>query len=244
MSISTELTRMAGNVGALAADTNAIFEALRAKGVTVPSGATLDDVVEMIESIEVPISSVEIGGRSYPVVRIGNQLWMTENLDWKANGITIGASSSSTTDPNAMYYNQREDLYGINGNKYGLLYNTPAVSAISNLIPSGWRIPSIQDINNLTTYLGTDYIIKLRTTTGWSNTNGNNESGFSMNPSGGYYQEWNGLAFVNITTAFYMWLSDFDSSTNHEYQFVCGDNTLTRTNPPDRGCSIRLVKDV
>lgn len=49
MPISTELTRMAQNVGALNADTSAIFDALRAKGVDVPQDATLDDVAELIE---------------------------------------------------------------------------------------------------------------------------------------------------------------------------------------------------
>jgi hypothetical protein len=43
---------MAQNVGALNADTNAIFEALRAKGVAVPANAQLSDVADMIESIE------------------------------------------------------------------------------------------------------------------------------------------------------------------------------------------------
>ena len=55
MSISTELTRMAGNAGALAADTNAIFEALRAKGVDVPADAQLSDVVDMIGEIVPPL---------------------------------------------------------------------------------------------------------------------------------------------------------------------------------------------
>ena len=49
MSISAELTRMAQNVGALNADTNAIFDALRAKGVDVPPGSTLSDVPTLIE---------------------------------------------------------------------------------------------------------------------------------------------------------------------------------------------------
>ena len=51
MPLSAELTRMAQNVGALNADTNAIFEALRSKGVLVPANAQLSDVADMIETI-------------------------------------------------------------------------------------------------------------------------------------------------------------------------------------------------
>jgi hypothetical protein len=51
MSISTELTRLAQNVGALTADTTAIFEALRAKGVSVPADAKLADCPELISLI-------------------------------------------------------------------------------------------------------------------------------------------------------------------------------------------------
>lgn len=54
MPISTQLTQLARNVGALTADTNAIFEALRAKGVNVPANAQLSDVADMIESIVTP----------------------------------------------------------------------------------------------------------------------------------------------------------------------------------------------
>lgn len=52
MPISTQLTRLAQNVGALTADTNAIFEAIAAKGVAVPSGTTLHDCPSLISSID------------------------------------------------------------------------------------------------------------------------------------------------------------------------------------------------
>jgi hypothetical protein len=46
--------------------------------------------------------SVKIGGRKYPVVKIGNQLWMAENLDWKFNGCDIAPAGSPST-PSAWY---------------------------------------------------------------------------------------------------------------------------------------------
>ena len=66
--------------------------------------------------------SVVIGGREYPVVQIGNQLWLAENLDWRWEGLTVGGQWQRET-PGAWYYNNDEATYGVNGNKYGLLYN-------------------------------------------------------------------------------------------------------------------------
>jgi uncharacterized protein (TIGR02145 family) len=83
---------------------------------------------------------VEIGGRRYPVVKIGNQLWMAENLDYAWSGLTIGGSIGS--DPRANYYDNDETTYGWSGYKCGLLYNWAAVAELADLLPDGWHIPS------------------------------------------------------------------------------------------------------
>ena len=89
---------------------------------------------------------VEIGGRKYRTVKIGNQLWMAENLDYKFTGCDIGAAGIPST-PAAWYYDNDESTYGVNGNKYGLLYNQYAVDYLNQHlselgIPSGWHVPS------------------------------------------------------------------------------------------------------
>ena len=189
MSISTQLTQLARNVGNLTADTNAIFEALRAKGVDVPPGATLGDVAEMIDTIETPITSVEIGGRSYPVVQIGNQLWMAENLDYKWSGLNIGINPNVQS---AVYYNNDEATYGINGYKCGLLYNSNATDYLesnkSTLLPSGWRVPSLTDFTTLKNYINdasNDGYKLSRSGLDWApNWDGSDDFGFSMMPAG------------------------------------------------------------
>ena len=92
---------------------------------------------------------VEIGGRMYPVVKIGNQLWMAENLDYKFpyNGGTLPIGGSGTpSTPHAWYYNNDKNTYGIDGTyKCGLLYNGYASQYLdankATLLPDGWHVP-------------------------------------------------------------------------------------------------------
>ena len=70
-------------------------------------------------------SIVVIGGREYKTVTIGDQTWLAENLDFKFDGLAIG--EHYTDGPAAAYYDNDEATYGVNGNKYGLLYNVDAV---------------------------------------------------------------------------------------------------------------------
>ena len=62
-------------------------------------------------------NTVTIGGRAYPTVKIGNQIWMAENLDWKfeVNGIQIPIGGGSVTTPAAWYLDNDEHTYGWNG---------------------------------------------------------------------------------------------------------------------------------
>ncbi|MEE3325441.1 MAG: FISUMP domain-containing protein [Methanosphaera sp.] len=133
--------------------------------------------------------SVKIGGRRYPVVKIGNQLWLAENLDWKWDGLIIGENVGSS--PRANYYNNDEITYGINGYDCGLLYNFSAVQELGNLLSDGWHIPSnneweeliisTQDTNNAAYLLSNGNIE-------WaSNWSGENMFGFNMKPCGQRY---------------------------------------------------------
>lgn len=128
--------------------------------------------------------SVKIGGRRYPVVKIGNQLWMAENLDWKWDGLDVGGSYSVYTVPHAWYYNNDEATYGVNGNKYGLLYNGYALRNLADGlvdgIPSGWRVASYADYSTLISSVGSDSGTKLKSTSGWNGSgNGTDDYGFN-----------------------------------------------------------------
>lgn len=137
----------------------------------------------------IPSNIVVIGGREYPTVQIGNQIWMAENLDWKWTGLTIGSSSPSTTNQQANYFNYDESTYGVNGNKYGLMYNYPAVKHLvdntSTMLPEGWHVPTSTDWTTLATNPNVNAdSSNLKSKTGWSTGNGNNSTGFNAYPSG------------------------------------------------------------
>lgn len=96
-----------------------------------------------------------IGGTQYVAIKVGGLWWMTENLDYKFDGCTIGADTASTTVAQGNYYMNDEDTYGRTGYRCGLLYNFLAVDILINqaetLIP-GWRVPTRQEWVDFLTY--------------------------------------------------------------------------------------------
>jgi len=75
-------------------------------------------------------NKVEIGGRWYPYVKIGNQLWLAENLKLE---ITGAISNSSYPE-------------------FGLYYNYSQMDTID--CPQGWRLPTHSDLINLANIVG------------------------------------------------------------------------------------------
>ena len=151
-------------------------------------------------------SEVTIGGRTYSTVTIGNQVWMAENLDWKFSGLTFrdGVDGNEITNnvnlAQAAYYDYDESTYGVNGNKYGLLYNWASVdyinSHLSELgVPSGWHVPTHDEWSALKSTVGEPSGTKLKSTTGWETSSGTDDFGFSMVPAG----DW----VMNGTSGFY-----------------------------------------
>jgi uncharacterized protein (TIGR02145 family) len=200
---------------------------------------------------------VNIGGRKYKYVQIGNLLWLAENLDYKFSGCDIGPTGSPST-PAAWYYNNDEATYGIDGTyKCGLLYNGYAALYLENhkssLLPDGWRVPLKSDLQSLPDTLGSwgaqqvmaepDSISQGYPPTSWEGTN---EYGFSASPSG--YRD-SGATFKDFNTSFYIWsATSLDSSyitslkiglQGSGWYFNLGDYYYYKST----SLSIRLVKD-
>lgn len=92
-----------------------------------------------------PKTVSDTDGNVYNIVKIGNLLWLAENL--KTTSYNDGSSITSQTDSSAWgnlitghycYFNNDSATYA---NDYGALYNWSAVNT-GKLCPTGWNIPS------------------------------------------------------------------------------------------------------
>ena len=183
---------------------------------------------------------VKIGGRKYPVVKIGNQLWMAENLDWKYPNLTIGGSFK-VSSPMAWYYNNDEATYGFDGRRCGLLYNWYAAVELNELLSDGWRVPSKDDLTDLVNSIGSssDSSPIRSDDVDWATSwEGTNDSLMNVLPAGGVYNNFYGLAErAGIISL------DYD---NDDVWFLYVDETRMTVQETDKkfeGEGIRLVKD-
>ena len=205
-----------------------------------------------------PPSLVTIGGRDYPFVKIGNQLWLAENLDYKFqySGSTLPLNPNSNPySAAAWYYNRNEATYGIDGTyKCGLLYNWYAAKYLNDnkdtLLPEGWHVPSESEWWTLFSSIGgrENSAPKLKAldssvTSNWpSGWNGTNDYGFNALPTGYYYES----AFTELRTATAFWNTYEYSRTEAGNVFLSNSESspLVVYYPMTIGFPLRLVKTV
>ena len=104
--------------------------------------------------------------KTYKTVKLNNQTWLAENLNYNADG-------------SECYDNQES-----NCQKYGRLYNW---SAAKSACPSGWHLPSNEEWQTLVNFVGGDKTAgnMLKTSSGWNEDgNGVDAVGFSALPGG------------------------------------------------------------
>jgi uncharacterized protein (TIGR02145 family) len=200
----------------------------------------------------------DIDGNTYNTLQIGEQCWTKENLKvTKYNdGSTIPLDNSGGTAGNgsgqtwSTLKTGARTVYGHDNNNlstYGYLYNWYAASDSRNICPSGWHLPSDEELTTLTTYLGGSTVaggkLKATGTTYWSNNAGaSNASGFTALGSGFRSA---GSEFSNIKTGTFFWSSSSKSTVNAWQLFLTDNDNLTRrdSSPNENGFSIRCIKN-
>jgi len=191
-------------------------------------------------------------------VIIGNQTWMTHNLNVEKfrNGDPIPQAKTAeewkkagnNKQPAWCYYENDKE----NGFKYGKLYNWYAVNDSRGLAPIGWRIPSDSEWIQLANFVNYD-VSKLKSKSGWFGfgNNGNDETGFSALPAG-FREDYFGeeIKFSEQSSQSCWWSSslykrnaDFAMS-NIFYKPSNEDNFKIwhKKNPKLEGLSVRCIK--
>ena len=175
-----------------------------------------------------------IGGKSYNTVKIGNQVWMAENLDY--------AFETTYTDSYYTYYDGSETY-----KDRGLLYNHYAATDLnqnrSTLCP-GWHLPTVAEFETLISYIGNDAGKKLKSTTGWlDDGNGTDEYGFNGRPSG--YYNYGGTGYVGLDSQVKYWAQNSYSNTERYTRVLLYNNDSFVSGLMDKlsRCSIRLIQD-
>jgi len=198
-----------------------------------------------------PNNVTDYDGNTYPVVVIGNQTWMAQNLKtthyMDGSIITLVTNniawSNLTTGAYCTYNNDLTNL-----NVYGAFYNWFAVVDSRNLCPNAWHIPSDIEWTTLATYLGGQIIaggkMKEIGTAHWlsPNTGADNFSGFTG--LGASLRDFNG-AFGNLGQFAYWWTTTENSSAlAWRRKLFKDDSTIgIATNNKLCGFSIRCIKD-
>lgn len=129
-------------------------------------------------------------GNVYKYIKIGNQVWMAENLKYLPSVSEPGIISVEIPCYNVYGYSGTS-LAGakasFNYGAYGVLYNWAAAEAAC---PAGWHLPTIEEWTQLADYLGGKSVAgaKLKETdiAHWqeSYTDVTNETGFTALPGG------------------------------------------------------------
>ena len=188
------------------------------------------------------IACTDGDGNNYPIVKIGDQTWMAENLKSTKNNLGellhLGFTAE-TSDPAYAWYDN--DIN--NKNVYGALYNWAAVKN-ANLCPAGWHIPNVFEWSVLTTFLVTSAGGKLKETgtNHWSdpNTGATNETGFTALPGGICNGDG---SYTQIGLTGYWWCSDDTDMFIHYVTITALASTFQNSKAfPLYGYSIRCLK--
>jgi len=225
---------------------------VRAYAVNSQGTAYGTEVTFMTQQVS-STSVTDIDGNEYPVVTIGTQTWMKENLKTTRyrngeaipTGLNDNAWNNTITGAFVNYNNETA-----NNAVYGRLYNWYTGIDTRNVAPAGWHVPTVSEWMTLINFLGGDNLagaeLKEDGLGHWitPNTGATNSSGFKAIP-GGYRQ--NDGAFAALGNAGYWWTNTEASPGGADAEAVAlfydRSESPQVTGNKKIGASIRCIKD-
>jgi uncharacterized protein (TIGR02145 family) len=198
-----------------------------------------------------PVPVTDIEGNSYKTIKIGDQLWMSENL--RSTHFNDGADIPLTKDDDVWrkmtsagycWYSNDEATYKV---PYGAIYNGFTVAS-GKLCPAGWHVPVIEEWRALRDFLGDSTKaggkIKESGTAHWLSPNkgGDNRTGFTALPAGIRYFEG---SFASVLSFSGMWSASEVSDEEQWYAalYYAEAGFITDHRNKKYGLSVRCLKD-
>ena len=172
-------------------------------------------------------------GQVYKTVKIGEQVWMAQNLNYIDTAKAIFKDSSWCYDNNPR-----------NCALAGRLYTWTV--AKDSLCPEGYHLPDTTEWNTLFASVGgtANAGTVLRSILGWDSVNGTNDYGFSTVAVGERYHSG---SFDSEGTKAFIWTATAlpEESENSAYAayFVENATVSFKKNFKDNGASVRCLKD-
>jgi uncharacterized protein (TIGR02145 family) len=215
--------------------------------------AYVDAIKEIIydELLEAGLNGIvkDNDGNIYKTIKIGQQVWMAENLAYLP--LVSHPASGSTTKPIYYVYGYTDSdvsaaKNSANYTTFGVLYNWLAALTAC---PSGWHLPSDAEWTTLSTFLGGESVaggkMKETGTIHWGSPNdgATNESGFSGLPGGARYRDG---TFGEVGYLGYWWSSSEYSTTivwNRTLDYLATSVYRWYYFSKDYGLSVRCVRD-
>ena len=206
-------------------------------------------------------------GQTYKTVKIGEQWWMAENLNYAYTGVPFKYRDRTSDSTSWCYYND-----AANCAKYGRLYTWAAAmdsvgtwstngmgcgyymecsptNPVRGICPEGWHLPDTTEWNALFNAVGgkTTAGIMLKSTEGWieyygTNGNGSDTYSFSALPAG--YMDSHGGCNYERYDAYFWSSTEFNSNSAYNlYLDYSRDYAYLDISYKYYGFSVRCLKD-
>lgn len=196
---------------------------------------------------------IDIETNKYKTIKIGNQIWMKENL--RVTKYSDGTPMNPLTE--FAIYNMSPDSDTLNN--FGRLYSQGAILSGNNVCPTGWHVPTDADWIILLSFVGGPNWSNDRLVTGlklmetgttatgglWNvqNNLATNVSGFSGRPGGQGYHSTSWLSFINMGLVGNWW-SYIDPASADRYSLDGNLGEISKAEgTPGEAYSVRCIKD-
>ncbi len=190
-------------------------------------------------------------GQTYKTVKIGDQVWMAENLNYETDNSFCYNDSAEYCEKYGRLYTWAAAMdsagtWSTNGKGCGYGKTCSPTYPVRGVCPEGWRLLTRTEWETLFNAVGGQSVAgtKLKSTSGW-NGNGNGTDAFSFSALPAGYRYYNGDFSYEGSDAYFWSFSEYSSFTafyvslGYDYDYA----SLLSYEIKYYGFSVRCVKD-